>query len=273
MFPARRGENYSRFFPIFTDKFNAMFNLKSSNPTLQEKSFQGTILEGVSTGQEMTVKGTMNKFGFLLLMMGAATFFSWGQFDKGGNPMTMLWAGVIGSLVLSLVMVFKKEWSPFLAPAHAIFQGLFVGTISALYNHAYPGLPTQAVALTMLVTLIMFLIYRYRIIKVTQRLRTVVVAATAAIAIFYMIQWISFAISGSPIGSFTNAATPIGIGFSVLVVGLAAFNLLLNFDTVEKGVEMRAQKYMEWYCAFGLLVTIVWLYLELLRLLSKLQRN
>ena len=128
-------------------------------------------------------------------------------------------------------------------------------------------------ALTLLVTLIMFLIYRYRIIRVTKKLRTVVVAATAAIAIFYMIQWISYLITGTPIGSFTNAATPIGIGFSVLVVGLAAFNLLLNFDMIEKGVEARAPKFMEWYCSFALLVTIVWLYLELLRLLSKLQRN
>jgi uncharacterized YccA/Bax inhibitor family protein len=119
----------------------------------------------------------------------------------------------------------------------------------------------------------MFLLYRYRIIKVTKKLRTVVVVATAAIAIFYMIQWITYLTMGSPVGSFTNAATPLGIGFSILVVGLAAFNLLLNFDTIEKGVELRANKYMEWFCAFGLLVTIVWLYLEILRLLSKFQRN
>jgi uncharacterized YccA/Bax inhibitor family protein len=142
-----------------------------------------------------------------------------------------------------------------------------------MYNYAYPGLPTQAVALTLLVTLIMFLLYRYRIIKVTKKLRTVVVVATSAIAVFYLIQWITYLTMGSPIGSFTNAATPMGIGFSILVVGLAAFNLLLNFDTIEKGVELRANKFMEWYCAFGLLVTIVWLYLEILRLLSKFQRN
>ena len=246
---------------------------KSSNPALQEKSFEGTIFEGVSTGQEMTVAGTLNKFGFLLLMMIGATIFSWGQYDKGSNPMPLMMIGVFGGLLLAIVMMFKKQWAPFLAPAYAILEGLFVGSISAMYNHAYPGLPTQAVALTLLVTLIMFMLYRYRIIRVTKRLRTVVVAATAAIAIFYMIQWISYLITGTPIGSFTNAATPLGIGFSILVVGLAAFNLLLNFDTIEKGVELRAAKFMEWYCAFGLLVTIVWLYLELLRLLSKLQRN
>jgi uncharacterized YccA/Bax inhibitor family protein len=138
-----------------------------------------------------------------------------------------------------------------------------------MYNHAYPGLPTQAVALTLLVTLVMFLLYRYRIIKVTQKLRSVITVATIAIGIFYLIQWITYLAMGSPIGSFTNASTPLGIGFSILVVGLAAFNLLLNFDTIEKGVELRAAKFMEWYSAFGLLVTIVWLYLEILRLLSK----
>jgi len=246
---------------------------KSSNPTLQEKTYQGTILEGISAGEEMTVKGTMNKFGVLMALMVASTLFAWDQFDKGSDPMTLLLTGVFGGLGIALIMMFKKTWAQYLAPAYAILEGLFVGTISAMYNYTYPGLPTQAVALTLLVTLLMFLIYRYRIIRVTSRLRKVVMVATAAIAIFYMIQWITFLIMGSPIGSFTNAATPLGIGFSILVVGLAAFNLLLNFDTIEKGVELRAPKYMEWYSAFGLLVTIVWLYLELLRLLSKLQRN
>jgi uncharacterized YccA/Bax inhibitor family protein len=246
---------------------------KSSNPTLQEKSFQGTILEGMSTGQEMTVNGTMNKFGVLMALMIASTLFAWTQFDKGSDPMPFMLIGVFGGLALAIVMMFKKQWASFLAPGYAILEGLFVGSVSAMYNYTYPGLPTQAVALTLLVTLIMFLLYRYRIIKVTKKLRTVVVVATAAIAIFYMIQWITYLTMGSPVGSFTNAATPLGIGFSILVVGLAAFNLLLNFDTIEKGVELRANKYMEWFCAFGLLVTIVWLYLEILRLLSKFQRN
>lgn len=246
---------------------------KSSNPTLQEKSFQGTVLEGMSTGQEMTVNGTMNKFGVLMALMVASTLFAWSQYDKGSDPMPFMLIGVFGGLALAIVMMIKKQWASFLAPGYAILEGLFVGAVSAMYNHAYPGLPTQAVALTLIVTMIMFLLYKYRIIKVTKRLRSIVITATAAIAIFYLIQWITFLVMGSPIGSFTNAATPIGIGFSILVVGLAAFNLLLNFDTIEKGVEMRANKYMEWFCAFGLLVTIVWLYLEILRLLSKFQRN
>ncbi|HKB46034.1 MAG TPA: Bax inhibitor-1/YccA family protein [Chitinophagaceae bacterium] len=247
---------------------------KSSNPALQEKSYQGTIFEGISTGQEMTIRGTMNKLGFLLLMMIGSTVFSWDQFNKGSNPMPLMLIGVFGGLALAIVMMIKKQWSPYIAPAYGILEGLFVGSISAMYNNAYPGLPVQAVALTLLVTLVMFLIYRYRIIKVTGKFRTIIVVATSAIAIFYLIQWLSYSIGGSFFAySFTNSSTPISIGFSILVTALAALNLLLNFDTIEKGVEMKAPKYMEWYSAFGLLVTIVWLYLEILRLLSKFSRN
>ena len=131
----------------------------------------------------------------------------------------------------------------------------------------------QAVALTLLVTLVMYLIYRYRIIRVTEKFKSVIIIATSAIMLFYLMQWIFVLITGHPMTGFTNASTTLGIGFSVLVSALAALNLLLNFDMIEKGVELRAAKYMEWYCAMGLLVTIVWLYLELLRLLSKIQRN
>lgn len=247
--------------------------LKSSNPTLQEKSYEGTIFQGMTGEETMTVKGTMNKFGFLVLMMVGSTVFSWSQYEKGSDPMPLMLIGVFGGLALAIVMIFKKTWSPYLAPAYGIMEGLFVGSVSAMYNDRYPGLPTQAVALTLLVTLVMYLIYRYRIIKVTGKFRMVIVIATAAVGIFYLIQWVTFLAMGSSIGSFTNAATPLGIGFSIVVVCLAAFNLLLNFDTIEKGVEVKAAKYMEWYSAFGLLVTVVWLYLEILRLLSKFNRN
>ena len=247
---------------------------KSSNPVMQDKTYQGTILEGISTGEEMSMKGTMNKFGVMIMLMIGSTLFAWSQFYKGSDPKPLMMIGVFGGLALALVMAFKMKWASFLAPAYAILEGLFVGSISAIYDYTYPGLPMQAVALTLLVTLIMFLIYRYKIIKVTSKLRTVIVVATSAVAIFYLIQWLTYAIGGTAIAyNFTNSATPISIGFSILMVILASFNLLLNFDTVEKGVEMRAPKYMEWYSAFGLMVTVVWLYLEILRLLSKFQRN
>jgi uncharacterized YccA/Bax inhibitor family protein len=243
---------------------------KSSNPLLQEKRFEGTVLEGVSVGEEMTLKGTMNKFGVLIMLMLGSTLFAWSQFYKGSDPKPLMMIGVFGGLVVALIMAFKMNWGAVLAPIYAILEGLFVGSVSAIYNYTYPGLPVQAVALTLLVTLVMFLIYRYKIIKVTSRLRTVIVVATSAIALFYLVQWLTYSIGGSAVAtSLTSEATPLSIGFSVLVTGLAAFNLLLNFDTIEKGVEVKAPKYMEWYGAFGLMVTIVWLYLEILRLLSK----
>ena len=250
---------------------------KSGNPALQEKSFEGTIFQGISTGQEMTVNGTMNKFGVLIMLMLGSTLFAWSQYYKGSDPMPLMLVGVFGGLALALVMAFKKPWAVYLAPAYAILEGLFVGSVSAFFDDAYktkyPGLVMQAVALTLVVTLVMYLLYRYRIIKVTGKLRSVITIATICVAVFYLIQWVAFSVFNTQVGAFTNAATPLGIGFSVVVVCLAAFNLLLNFDTIEKGVEMKAAKYMEWYSAFGLLVTVVWLYLEILRLLSKLNRN
>lgn len=243
---------------------------KSSNPVMQEKTFRGTVLEGISTGEEMTMKGTMNKFGVMLLLMCASTFFAWSQFYKGSDPRPLMMTGVFGGLGLALIMAFKMKWAAYLAPGYAVLKGLFVGSISAMYNYAYPGLPVQAVALTMLVTLLMFLVYRYRIIRVTSKLRMVIVVATSAVMLFYLIQWLTYAFTGTAIASsFTSANTPLSIGFSILMVALASFNLLLNFDMIEQGIEMKAPRYMEWYSAFGLTVTIVWLYLEILRLLAK----
>jgi uncharacterized YccA/Bax inhibitor family protein len=256
-------------------KITTMAIFKSGNPTLQQKAYEGTIFHGIATGEEMTIRGTMNRFGILFLLLLASTLFAWSQFYKGSNPMPLMLVGVFGGLVLALIMAFKKQWSPFLAPAFAIVEGLFVGSVSAYYDYAfktsYPGLVMQAVGLTLVVTMVMYILYYTRIIKVTNKLRSVVTIATASIMIFYLIQWIASLAFGASIGAFTNASTPLGIGFSVVVVCLAAFNLLLDFDMIEKGAEMKAPKYMEWYSAFGLLFTLVWLYLEILRLLSKLK--
>ena len=250
--------------------------IKSGNPAMQEKSFEGTIFEGIADhGEVMTVKGTLNRFGSLFVLMMATTIFTWSQFYKGVDVFPMIVTGVVGTLIVGLVINFKKTWSPILAPVFALLEGLFVGSISAYFDftfrESYPGLIMQAVSLTLIVTLVMFLLYRYKVIKVTEKFRSVITIATASIFVFYLIKWVYFLITGSTFAAFTNAATPLGIGFSVVVVVLAALNLLLNFDTIEKGVELRAKKFMEWYCAFGLLVTIVWLYLEILRLLSKLR--
>lgn len=248
---------------------------KSGNPALQEKAFDGTIFEGIQTGQEMTIRGTMNKFGVLFAFMLASALFTWTQFYKGGNPTPFLISGTFGMLVVSLVMYFKKEWSPVLAPIHAILMGLFVGSASAIYDYSfktkYPGLVMQAVMLTMTVAVVMFVLYYTRIIKVTAKFKSIVIIATASIMLFYLIKAIFFWVFNTQIAGFTNASSPLGIGFSVFVVILAALNLLLDFDMIENGASKKVPKYMEWFCAGGLLFTLVWLYLELLRLLSKLK--
>lgn len=241
---------------------------KSGNPTLSEKQFEKTI--SVSTGESMTFRGTLNKFGFLMLMVFAGAFLTWDQFAKGANPMTWMIGGVIGALIVAIVMMFKKEWSPFLAPAYAILEGLFLGGISAFFNAGfYDGIVAHAIGLTFAVVLVMYLLYAFRIIQVTNRLRTIIFVATASIAVFYLLTWILgfFGIQFDFL-SATNYSL-FGIGFSLFVIIIAALNLLLDFDMIEQGVNMGAPKYMEWYGAFGLLVTIVWLYIEILRLLAR----
>ena len=250
---------------------------KSGNPALQEKAYEGTIFQGISTGEEMTIQGTMRNFGILFALMLGSTLFAWSQFYKGSNPMPLVITGIVGMIVLSIAMSVKKQWSPFLAPLYAIILGLFVGSISAMYDYSfktrYPGLVMQAVGLTLVVALVMFILYQTRIIKVTEKFKSVIIIATASLMFFYLIKWIAYLAFGSVIGAFTNASTPLGIGFSVVVVCLASLNLLLDFDMIEKGAEKQVPKYMEWYSAGALLFTLVWLYLEILRLLSKLNRN
>jgi uncharacterized YccA/Bax inhibitor family protein len=168
-------------------------------------------------------------------------------------------------------MTFKKEWSPFLAPAYAILEGLFVGAISAMYNFAFaesmPNIITNAVGLTVGTAVAMFLLYNFRVIKATERFKSVIVTATVGIAIFYLIVMV-LRMFGVNVG-FMHDSSMLGIGISLFVVGIAALNLILDFDMIEQGAAYGAPKYMEWFGAFGILVTLVWLYLEILRLLSR----
>jgi uncharacterized YccA/Bax inhibitor family protein len=242
---------------------------KSGNPTLSEKQFEKTI--HISGEQSMTIKGTLNKFGFLMLMLMAGAFLTWNQFEQGANPMPWMIGGVIGGLVVAIVIMFKKEWSPFLAPAYAIMEGLFIGGISAFFNdYFYEGIVMHAVGLTFAVAASMYLLYSFRIITVTNKLRSIIFIATASIAVFYLLTWILgfFDVQFTFLSS-TDGST-FGIIFSLIVIVIAALNLLLDFDMIEQGTQMGAPKYMEWYGAFGLLVTMVWLYIEILRLLARL---
>jgi uncharacterized YccA/Bax inhibitor family protein len=241
---------------------------KSGNPALNV--FENTVaLPGSGT---MTETGTLNKFFLLFLLVMASASLTWKAFYDGVNVMPyMLGAAVLG-FITAMIVIFKKEWAAYLTPVYALFEGVFLGAISATYNNIFaktaPGIVTQAVLLTFGCVIAMYFLYRFRVIKVTEQLRSIIFIATAGIAIFYLLSMVlgMFHIN---IG-FINDSSLLGIGFSLFVVVIASMNLLLDFDMIEKGVAAGAPKYMEWYGAFGLLVTIVWLYLEILRLLGKL---
>lgn len=239
--------------------------MRSGNPALSEKTFQN-VGQPVSADEAMTISGTINKTGilFLILLLGAS--ISWYQPSQ-----LFIWGGAIGGFVLALVTIFKKEWSPFTAPLYAGAEGLFLGAISIMFENAYDGIVYNAIFLTIGTFAAMLLAYRSGWIEVTRRFRMGVVAATGGIFLVYLASIILgfFGINLSLI----HGTGIMSIGFSLIIVGVAALNLVLDFDMIEKGAEANAPKYFEWYTSFGLLVTLVWLYIEILRLLSKFQRR
>ncbi|MCL6523586.1 MAG: Bax inhibitor-1/YccA family protein [Thermoflavifilum sp.] len=246
------------------------FWYKTSNPALQEKTFQTGV--PVVAEEAMTVRGTMNKFLFMLAMMLAAAIYTWNLAYKGAPLGGWVAGGAIGGFITALIIIFKQNWAPYLAPAYGLLEGLFLGAISAMFNakmaSVAPYFVMQAVLLTFGVALAMYLVYVSGIIKVNNQFRTIVFAATGGIALFYLaamiLHWFHIDIP------FINQSTPAGIIFSLVVVAIAALNLVMDFDMIFTGAQMGAPKYMEWYGAFGLMVTIVWLYLEILRLLAKI---
>lgn len=250
---------------------------KSGNPTLSEKIFNRSIQQEQELNGTMTVRGAINKFGFLLLMVVAGAAYTWNLFErKFEDPsviMPYMWTGLIGGFILGLVITFKPNWSSFLAPAYGILQGLFLGALSVVINAAfretYPGIVMQAVGLTFSVAFVMFLLYNFRIIRPTQKFKAVLISATMGIALFYLIVLVMGAFGTYPEFMRLGNNSMLGIGISLFIVAIAALNLILDFERIEQGAEMGAPKVMEWYGAFGLLVTIVWLYIEILRLLSR----
>jgi uncharacterized YccA/Bax inhibitor family protein len=243
---------------------------RSGNPTFSEKYFQPSA-RSLNEGN-MTVRGTLNKFGFLFLMVMATSIFTWRAFMGGQDVKGFIVTGVIGGMILALVMIFRQHLAPYLAPAYALMEGLFLGSVSAIMHSAFatkaPYLVIQAVMLTFGTVIAMYILYQFRIIQATARFRTVVMACTLGVCLFYLMTFM-LGIFGINI-PFIHEGSLIGILFSLLVVVIAALNLILDFDMIEEGAAAGAPKYMEWYGAFGLLVTIVWLYVEILRLLSKI---
>lgn len=237
----------------------------SGNPTLSEKTFQN-VDRTASQQVAMTVSGTINKtiMLFLILLVGAS--ISWYQPSQ-----LFIWGGAIGGFVVAMITIFKKEWAPFTAPAYAGLEGLFLGAISVMYEAAYSGIVYNAILLTLGVFAAMLLAYRSGLIEVTQKFRTGVVAATGGIFLVYLASFV-LGFFGIEI-SLIHGNGLMGIGFSLIIVGVAALNLVLDFDMIDKGAQANAPKYFEWYTSFGLMITLVWLYIEILRLLAKLQRR
>jgi uncharacterized YccA/Bax inhibitor family protein len=256
--------------------------MKTSNPALGENTFQALSRTqyggyGGDLTARMTLNGTVNKTGILLVCCIATAGWTWLQFMRSqdiSDVYPWMIGGLIGGLVFALITIFKKEWAPVTAPAYALLEGLVLGGISAVFEQRYPGIAIQAVGLTFGTLFVLLFLYRTGIIKVTDKLRLGIVAATGGIAVFYLLEMV-LGIFGIRFdgASGVNGSGIIGIGFSLLVVGVAALNLVLDFDFIEKGVQYGAPKYMEWYGAFGIMVTLVWLYLEMLRLLSKINRR
>ena len=251
--------------------------MRSGNPVLQDKAFQGLP----ASGERMTMNGTITRTGLLLALAIATGGWTWQRFSAvaaAGDLSAALaavtpymWGGLIAGLVLAMATTFAKRWAGITAPLYALAEGFALGGISAVMELRYPGIVLQAVMLTVGVLAAMLLLYRTGVIKVTDKFRMGVVAATGAIALLYLVDIGLRAFTSIQI-PFIHESGALGIGFSLLVVGLAALNLVLDFDMIERATEQGVPKYMEWYGAFALMVTLVWLYMELLRLLSKARR-
>jgi uncharacterized YccA/Bax inhibitor family protein len=242
---------------------------RSGNPALKESTFRGLPI--AAEGEGMTIEGTVNKTYvlFLLLIVGVAGAVVAEESALYG----LMMLGAIGGLITALVTVFRKQWAPITAPIYALLEGLFVGAISLVMEAAYPGIVLPAVSLTFGTLFALLAAYRSGLIKATENFKLGVAAATGAIFVVYLAQFV-LGLVGVQVGFLHEAifgAGWLGIGVSVVVIIVAALNLVLDFDFIEQGSAARAPKYMEWYGAFGLLVTLIWLYLEILRLLSKLR--
>jgi uncharacterized YccA/Bax inhibitor family protein len=239
--------------------------MKTSNPALSTNAFR---FARTDTGESMTISGTVNKTGILLICAVATAGWSWNRFtvspETAGLPLMI---GLIGGFIVALVTIFKKEWAPVTAPLYALLEGLVLGSVSAMYEARFHGIAIQAVGLTFGTLFALLLAYRAGVIRATDKFKLGVIAATGGIAIFYLAQF-ALGFFGVHFAAI-NGSGAIGIGFSVFVVIIAALNLVLDFDFIESGAQYGAPKYMEWYAAFGLMVTLIWLYLEILRLLSK----
>jgi len=245
--------------------------MRTGNPALSDNTFTG-FGRLARTEAAMTAQGTANKAILLLLCVLVTASWTWSLYYRALNPQVVVpWVGVgaIAGFIVALVTVFKQTWAPVTAPLYALLEGLVIGGVSALFEAQFPGIVIQAAALTLGTCLALLLAYKSRLIRATENFKMGVVAATGGIALFYILTMIlGFFGIQMPLMYSNSWAS---IGFSLFVVVIAALNLVLDFDFIEQGAAQGAPKYMEWYGAFGLMVTLIWLYLEMIRLLAKLR--
>ena len=246
---------------------------RSGNPSLNDRVF-GSQPRPAFGEERMTLQGSINKSFLLLVVLLAGAFWPWSQYLTTGDASvvgTPLLVGALGGFILAMIISFKANLAPVLSVPYAALEGLALGSISALLERRYPGIAIQAVGLTFAVFAVMLVAFKLNIIRATERFRSIVIGATGAIALVYIVSMVlGFFHVAVPL---LNSSSPLGIVVSLVIVGVAALNLILDFDFIESGAAQGAPRYMEWYAAFGLLVTMVWLYLEILRLLSKMRRD
>ena len=246
---------------------------RSGNPSLNDRVF-GSQPRPAYGEERMTLQGSINKSFLLLVVLLAGAFWPWSQYLSTGDASvvgTPLLVGALGGFILAMIISFKANLAPVLSVPYAALEGLALGSISALLERRYPGIAIQAVGLTFAVFAVMLVAYKLNIIRATERFRSIVIGATGAIALVYIVSMVlGFFHVAVPL---LNSSSPLGIVVSLVIVGVAALNLILDFDFIESGAARGAPRYMEWYAAFGLLVTMVWLYLEILRLLSQTRRE
>lgn len=245
--------------------------MKSGNPVFKSDAFKNVL--GQVGAEPMTINGTIGKTVILFVLLMITAGWTWTRYFSTGSAEAVqpfMLIGIFGGLIMAIATSFKPNWSPITAPIYAILEGLFVGSVSAFFDARFHGIVIQAVALTFGVMAVMLFLYRSRIIKVTEKFRLGVFAATGGIFLFYLATWIMgfFGVHTS----LLFGGSTLSIGLSVVICAIAALNLVLDFDFIERVSAQGAPRYMEWYGGFALMVTLVWLYLEILRLLANSRR-
>ncbi len=247
--------------------------MKTSNPAFNNKAIQ-QMRQYAAAGEVMTIRGTVNKTLIMLGLVAVTFFYTWDKFMTTQNPASIMpyfMIGIFGGLIFAMITIFKKEWAAITAPIYALLEGLVLGGLSAILEVNYPGIALQAVSLTFGVMFSLLLAYQSGKIRATDKFKRGVIIATGGIFVVYLV---SFILGFFGIGNLAIFGSGLmGIGFSLIVIVVASLNLILDFDFIETAAREGAPKFVEWYGAFGLMVTLIWLYIEILRLLTKLRNN